>query len=162
MAPTRRSIPAAPRRRGPRPDLVAGPWPIRTTRGRPSLPRTVISCRHKSTSDRVPDQAHAGDPLIQAAYRLPVSRKSRATVAVSIAYQAPHLAAYLARYRKYYHLSACTTASGCLRIVNQRGKASPLHQRRGAVRPHEQRLRQNTTAVKTDEQVRSHHASKAR
>jgi hypothetical protein len=63
---------------------------------------------------------------IESAYRLPVSRRSRATVAVSIAYHAPHLAQYLGRYRAYYHLGACTTASGCLRIVNQRGKTSPL------------------------------------
>jgi len=64
---------------------------------------------------------------IEAAYRLPVSQGGAGqTVAVSIAYNAPHLAAYLAHYRSYFGLPACTVASGCLRIVNQRGQASPL------------------------------------
>ncbi len=63
---------------------------------------------------------------IQAAYRLPVSRRSRITVAVSIAFHGPHLADYLATYRAQFGLPPCTVASGCLRIVNQRGQASPL------------------------------------
>jgi subtilase family serine protease len=63
---------------------------------------------------------------IQAAYRLPVSRRSRITVAVSIAFHSPHLADYLATYRAQFGLPPCTVASGCLRIVNQRGQASPL------------------------------------
>jgi subtilase family serine protease len=64
---------------------------------------------------------------IEAAYRLPVSRGGAGqTVAVSIAYNAPDLAADLAHYRSYFGLPACTVASGCLRIVNQQGKASPL------------------------------------
>ena len=54
-----------------------------------------------------------------------MSRQTHQTVAVSIAYNTPHLAAYLARYRAWYHLPACTTASGCLRIVNQHGQAAP-------------------------------------
>jgi subtilase family serine protease len=41
-------------------------------------------------------------------------------------YSTPHLAADLAVYRARYHLPPCTTASGCLRIVNQRGQATPL------------------------------------
>ena len=64
---------------------------------------------------------------IETAYRLPVSRGGAGqTVAVSIAYNAPHLASYLGTYRARFHLPACTVASGCLRIVNQQGKASPL------------------------------------
>ncbi|HXS63566.1 MAG TPA: S8 family serine peptidase [Streptosporangiaceae bacterium] len=63
---------------------------------------------------------------IEAAYRLPVSRRSRMTVAVSIAFNAPDLDSDLAFYRSFFHLPACTTASGCLRIVNQDGRASPL------------------------------------
>jgi subtilase family serine protease len=47
-------------------------------------------------------------------------------VAVVDAYRTPALAANLAVYRKQYGLPACTRASGCLRIVNQQGKASPL------------------------------------
>jgi hypothetical protein len=63
---------------------------------------------------------------LEAAYRLPVGRKTGQTVAVSIAWNTPHLAAYLARYRQYFGLPPCPTSSGCLRIVNQRGQAGPL------------------------------------
>ncbi len=63
---------------------------------------------------------------VQGAYRLPASRQSHQTVAISIAYNTPHLASYLAYYRSYYGLPPCTTASSCLRIVNQHGQASPL------------------------------------
>jgi hypothetical protein len=67
-----------------------------------------------------------GATQLEQAYRLPVSRQTRQTVAVSIAYNTPRLAAYLARYRAWYHLPPCTTASGCLRIVNQHGQPAPL------------------------------------
>jgi Subtilase family len=63
---------------------------------------------------------------IESAYRLPVSRDSDQTVAVSIAFHTPHLAHYLAVYRQHYHLPPCTVASGCFREVNQHGKAAPL------------------------------------
>ena len=63
---------------------------------------------------------------IEQAYQLPVRRRPHATVAVVDAYSTPHLAADLAIYRARYHLPPCTTASGCLRIVNQHGQAAPL------------------------------------
>jgi hypothetical protein len=63
---------------------------------------------------------------IESAYKLPVSRNPHQTVAVVDAYRTPALAANLAVYRKQYGLPACTRASGCLRIVNQQGNASPL------------------------------------
>jgi subtilase family serine protease len=63
---------------------------------------------------------------IEAAYKLPATRNPRQTVAVVDAFSTPSLAANLAVYRHQYGLPACTTASGCLRIVNQNGKASPL------------------------------------
>ena len=63
---------------------------------------------------------------LEAAYRLPVSRRSHQTIAVSIAYDTPKLAHYLAMYRKQFGLPACTVASGCFRKVNQNGKVSPL------------------------------------
>jgi subtilase family serine protease len=47
-------------------------------------------------------------------------------VAIVDAYSDPDLASNLATYRKQYKLPACTTASGCLRIVNQHGQSSPL------------------------------------
>ena len=65
---------------------------------------------------------------LRAAYKLPAQLHSTQTVAVSIAYNTPGLAHYLAVYRAYYGLPACTAASGCFRQVNQEGKASPLPQ----------------------------------
>jgi subtilase family serine protease len=62
---------------------------------------------------------------IESAYRLPVSRNPHQTVAVVEAYNTPHLASWLYTYRKHFRLPSCTVRSGCLRVVNQRGKASP-------------------------------------
>ncbi|HEY1641321.1 MAG TPA: S8 family serine peptidase [Streptosporangiaceae bacterium] len=66
-----------------------------------------------------------GAKTLERAYRLPVSRASHQTIAVSIAYRTPKLARYLKIYREHYGLPPCGTASGCLRIVNQHGKAKP-------------------------------------
>jgi subtilase family serine protease len=63
---------------------------------------------------------------IESAYRLPVSRQSHQTVAVSIAYNTPHLAYYLRIYRKYFGLPPCTVKSGCFRVVNQYGGRKKL------------------------------------
>jgi hypothetical protein len=63
---------------------------------------------------------------IESAYKLPVSRNPQQTVAVVDAYSTPGLAADLNVYRTEYRLGACTAASGCLRVVNQEGAASPL------------------------------------
>ena len=67
-----------------------------------------------------------GARALEAAYRLPVGRRSHQTVAVSIAYNTPHLAHYLAVYRKHFGLPPCTVPSGCFRQVNQHGRAHPL------------------------------------
>jgi hypothetical protein len=60
--------------------------------------------------------------LTQAAARL----GSGKTIAVVDAYADPHAASDLAAYRKHFHLPPCTTASRCLRIINQNGKSRPL------------------------------------
>src|SRR5262249_11933009 len=67
-----------------------------------------------------------GPQAIEAACKLPVARGSGQMVAVSIAYDPPRLAQYLAVYRNHYGLPPCTVGSGCLRVVNQDGKPSPL------------------------------------
>ena len=67
-----------------------------------------------------------GAGQIERAYKLPVNRESHATVAVSIAFDTPHLARYLAVYRKQFGLPPCTLRSGCFRKVNQKGQARPL------------------------------------
>jgi hypothetical protein len=48
------------------------------------------------------------------------------TVAVVSAYADPAATSDLAVYRKHFKLPACTTAKGCLRIVNEHGKTRPL------------------------------------
>ena len=48
------------------------------------------------------------------------------TVAIVTAYADPRAAADLAVYRNHFKLPGCTTATGCLRIVNEHGKARPL------------------------------------
>jgi subtilase family serine protease len=63
---------------------------------------------------------------IVSAYKLPISQGSGQTVAVVEAYSTPDLASDLATYRTEYNLPACTTASGCLKIVNQQGETAPL------------------------------------
>jgi subtilase family serine protease len=63
---------------------------------------------------------------IESAYQLPVSRQSHQTVAVSIAYNTPHLAYYLRVYRNYFGLPPCTVKSGCFRVVNQYGGSRNL------------------------------------
>ncbi|HEY3903257.1 MAG TPA: S8 family serine peptidase [Streptosporangiaceae bacterium] len=69
-----------------------------------------------------------GAKAIESAYKLPVGQASSQTVAVVDAFTTPKLALSLATYRKQYGLPPCTVASGCLRIVNQKGKPSPLPQ----------------------------------
>ncbi len=67
-----------------------------------------------------------GAQSIESAYKLPVSRDVTQTVAVVDAFSTPKIAQDLAAYRQQYGLPACTTASGCFQVVNQKGEAGPL------------------------------------
>jgi Subtilase family len=80
----------------------------------------------RQTALTAPDGLGAGD--LAAAYGIPVETDPGATVAVIEAYGYPQLEADLAMYRDAYGLPACTIASGCLAVVNQRGQTSPLPQ----------------------------------
>jgi uncharacterized protein (TIGR03382 family) len=60
------------------------------------------------------------------AYELDTSVDPSATIAIIDAYGYSSLESDLAHYRSQYGLPACTTASGCLKIVNQSGQTSPL------------------------------------
>jgi subtilase family serine protease len=57
---------------------------------------------------------------VQSAYKI-TGRTTTRTVAIVDAYGYPRAAADLATYRAQWGLPACTTASGCLRIINQTG-----------------------------------------
>ncbi len=67
-----------------------------------------------------------GPTQIQSAYKLAGLSASGRTVAIVDAYDDPRAEADLAGYRKAYGLTACTTANGCFRKVNQAGAGSPL------------------------------------
>jgi subtilase family serine protease len=67
-----------------------------------------------------------GPSQIQSAYKLSGLNAAGRTVAVVDAYNDPKAASDLATYRKAYGLSACTTANGCFKQVNQSGATSPL------------------------------------
>ncbi len=61
---------------------------------------------------------------LHSAYNLPTTAPGTPTVAIVDAYNDPNAASDLAVYRSQWGLPACTTSSGCLRIVNQNGGTS--------------------------------------
>ena len=59
---------------------------------------------------------------LASAYNLPTGTAGAGeTVAISIAFDNPHLESDLAVYRQQYGLPPCTTANGCFRKIDQRG-----------------------------------------
>ncbi len=89
---------------------------------------SCLALRHdrlSSTGRTVPNAATPsgyGPSDIQSAYKL--STTSTATVAIIDAYNDPTAEADLGVYRSQYGLSACTTANGCFKKVNQTGGTS--------------------------------------
>jgi len=67
-----------------------------------------------------------GPPDLQSAYNIPTTISGTPTVAIVDAYGYSNLEADLAVYRSTYGLPACSTANGCLKIVNQSGQTTPL------------------------------------
>jgi subtilase family serine protease len=63
---------------------------------------------------------------IESAYALTGLNGGGRTVAVVDAYNDPKLASDLKTYRAQFGLPKCTAKNGCLSIVNEKGKASPL------------------------------------
>jgi hypothetical protein len=88
----------------------------------------------RSTRPAAPGKAAAangnyGPAQLRSAYAIAsaAAKKGKGVlVAIVDAFSDPNLAADLGRYRSHFHLSACTTKNGCLKIVNQKGKTSPL------------------------------------
>jgi subtilase family serine protease len=77
---------------------------------------------HKVGPNATP--AGYGPADIRAAYNLGSASGSGRTVAIVDAYDDPTAEADLGVYRSQYGLSACTTANGCFRKVNQNGGTS--------------------------------------
>ncbi len=68
-----------------------------------------------------------GPAQIQSAYKLAgLTPPTGATVALVDAYNDPHAASDLAKFRSTYGLPPCTVANGCFKQVNQNGAKSPL------------------------------------
>ena len=67
-----------------------------------------------------------GPSQIQSAYKLAGLRSGGRTVAIVDAFDDPKAESDLATFRKTYGLSACTTANGCFKKINENGAASPL------------------------------------
>jgi hypothetical protein len=62
---------------------------------------------------------------IHRAYALPKHSRVAQTIAVVVPYHTPTAAKDLATFSRRFKIKSCTAANGCLRIVNQRGDASP-------------------------------------
>jgi len=67
-----------------------------------------------------------GPADLASAYKLNAATTSTATIAIIDAFHYANAASDLASYRSQFGLPPCTVASGCLKIVNQNGAASPL------------------------------------
>jgi hypothetical protein len=99
---------------------------------RPAHQRCLVGVRTRPGTSRLPAARAAAAPsgwganAIEAAHQLPVARGSGQTVAVVDAFRTPHLAGYLAAYRKQYGLPPYSTSGGCLRMVNEAGHTTPL------------------------------------
>src|SRR5438067_6931570 len=78
--------------------------------------------RRQGFSPRITPAGY-GPADLQSAYRLPVGNPG-ATVAIVDAYDDPTAESDLAVYRSQFGLSACTTANGCFKKVNQSGGTS--------------------------------------
>ena len=95
-------------------------------------PQTAVNraIAEKAAGKRVPVASTTpqgwGAKSIEAAYKLPLTKGAGQTIGIVDAFSTPNLASDLGVYRKEYGLPPCTAASGCLRIVNQEGKPSPL------------------------------------
>jgi subtilase family serine protease len=93
---------------------------------------TVASCTAKVLVDTHGAVPHSTSPAagartpaqIRDAYKLTGAASGGRTVAIVDAYGYPNLGRDLTTYRSHFGLSSCTTANGCLRVVNQSGGTS--------------------------------------
>ncbi|GAB3964662.1 hypothetical protein GCM10029978_025660 [Actinoallomurus acanthiterrae] len=89
-----------------------------------SLVRTDVTAHRGIQPNLAPSGLGASD--LQSAYALPSSSAgSGQTVAIVDAYDDPNAESDLATYRSQYGLSACTTANGCFKKVNENGGSTP-------------------------------------
>ncbi|NUR29113.1 MAG: hypothetical protein HOV83_25285 [Catenulispora sp.] len=92
------------------------------------------ACLALRRTDKLPNTGMALSPAalpsgygrsdLLSAYNLPSSGGAGRTVAIVDAYDDPNAESDLATYRSTYGLSACTTANGCFKKINQNGGTS--------------------------------------
>jgi Ricin-type beta-trefoil lectin domain/Subtilase family len=88
-------------------------------------PGSGVAPAHPET----PYNGFYGPAQLRSAYKLTAASARDGqgrTIAIVDAFSDPKAAPDLARYRSHFHLRPCTTASGCLRIVDEQGQARPL------------------------------------
>ena len=100
---------------------------VRTTAGGPlRCFSTAIASSSGAGPQVMAGPTGLGPSQIQSAYKLTGLKSGGRTVAIVDAYDDPKAESDLAAFRKTYGLSACTTANGCFKKINENGGASPL------------------------------------
>jgi subtilase family serine protease len=84
----------------------------------------LVDSNGASPSSTTPPSSGKTPTDIRKAYNLVSASSSGRTVAIVDAYGYPNAERDLATYRGYYKLPACTTANGCLKIIDQSGGTS--------------------------------------
>jgi len=85
------------------------------------LAKVLVNAQGVVPASTTPAASAKTPAQLQDAYKLTGLTSGAKTVAIVDAYGYPNLEADLATYRSYFGLPACTTANGCLRIVDQTG-----------------------------------------
>ena len=137
VAHLRQLLPSQPnatysRRRTVRPRLVyrpRGPFArrritsVRCAATPGSVPTSFQTCRPRTAFRLVPASPAAD---VESAYKLGITKGAGQTVAIVDAFGYTQAASDLAAYRSGNGLPACTTKTGCLAILNQKGQKKPL------------------------------------
>jgi len=84
----------------------------------------MVNAKGATPRASTPPAAAMTPAQIRDAYNLGSASSNGKTVAIVDAYGYTNLERDLAKYRSYFGLPACTSASGCLKIVNQSGGSS--------------------------------------
>jgi hypothetical protein len=100
-------------------------------RARPALAGAIAALAVCAVGLSLPAGARAAPPALtpsylHALYGLPRTGARGQVIAVVSAYDDPGIESDLADYDRRFHLPACETANGCLRVLNQGGQAEPL------------------------------------
>ena len=112
---------------GPMRDGGRGVWFVRAC-GAPGMTFGTCGAQVVTDSGGTPLASSAAPPptaygpaQFHTAYNLPTNASSAQTIAIVDAYDDPNIEADLGTFSTNYGLSACTTANGCFRKVNQTG-----------------------------------------